>query len=47
MVPVEVDVQTHRRLNFDPRVNTELTKASLDLVEEERVKANLIAAAYQ
>lgn len=33
MVPVEVDVPTHRRLSFDPESNNELMNASLDLIE--------------
>ena len=45
MVPVEVDVPTHRRLGFDPEDNRELMNASLDLIEEKRTAAELRMAA--
>ena len=47
MIPVEAQIPTHRRENYDPKTNEELLNASLDLVDERRDEAQLRVADYQ
>ena len=45
-IPVEAQIPTHRRKNYDPVVNEELLNASLDMVDERRDEAQLRVADY-
>lgn len=46
MIPVEAQIPTHRRKNYDMKVNEELLNALLDLVDEQRDKAQLRVTKY-
>ena len=47
MLPVELDLPSHRRMTYDQDQNSQLLMESLDLVEEKREKAQLLVAVYQ
>lgn len=47
MIPVETQISTHRRKNYDPESNEELLNALLDLVDERRDESQLRVADYQ
>ena len=47
MLPIEVDVPTHRRISYDLEQNNELLSTSLDFLDEKRNEAELRMAAYQ
>ena len=47
MLSIEIKVPTHRRNAFEPQANRELLEESLDLIEEKRVRSQLLNASYQ
>ena len=47
ILPVIVEVPSHRRETYEPQVNRELLEEFLDLIEDMRVRSQLINAAYQ
>lgn len=47
MIPVELEVPTHRRIHFNQAENEKLQLEALDLLEERRTEAELRVAAHQ
>ncbi|KAM6548449.1 hypothetical protein CsatB_020125 [Cannabis sativa] len=47
MLPVKVNIVTHRRDFYNQEENQELLKLSLDLLEEKRIESQITNATYQ
>ena len=47
VIPVELEVRSHRATYYDPKTNAILLAQSLDLLDERREEADLRAAAYR
>ncbi|XP_060960880.1 uncharacterized protein LOC133031407 [Cannabis sativa] len=47
MLPVKVNISTHRREFYNQEENQELLKLSLDLLDEKRAESQITNAAYQ
>ncbi|XP_060965518.1 uncharacterized protein LOC133034447 [Cannabis sativa] len=47
MLPVEVNISTHRREFYNQEENQELLKLSLDLLDEKRTESQITNSAYQ
>ena len=47
MLPVELDLPSHRRITYDQDSNSQLLMESLDSIDEKRAQAQLRVVAYQ
>jgi len=47
MLPVEVDISTHRRVNFSIEQNDQLLKELLDFLDEKRDEAKIRTASHR
>ena len=47
VIPMELEVPSHRVTYYDPKTNQNLLLESLDFVDEKREEANLRATAYR
>jgi len=47
MIPVELEVPTHRRIHFNQATNESLLLEALDQLDEKRQEAELRVAAHQ
>ena len=47
MIPMEIEVPSHRRIHFNQAENEELQLEALDFLDEKREEAELRIAAYQ
>ena len=47
MIPVEVEVHSHRRVHFNETENEKLQLEALDFLDEKRVEARLRVSAHQ
>lgn len=47
MIPVELDVHSHRDIHYNPQTNEQLLLESLDMIDEKLDEACLRVAAHQ
>lgn len=47
MIPVELEVPSHRRTNCDPMMNEKLLLESFDMMDEKQKEADLRVVAHQ